>query len=139
MQRRHLTVATLHFSFLQRKIMALRLRASQNYIGVYFVSALNKWRAQSGKNTKVTIADCLTEIEAARAYNEFVRARDGFNGGFLLSRVNDVREKREPSQSDCLVTTRNLSSDSNSVNATLFVLESNCEQTDRAEETNQAA
>jgi hypothetical protein len=95
MQRSHFTLGTLHFSFLLRKSMALRVRASQNFIGVYYVPKLNKWRAQVGKNTKVTIADCLTEIQAARAYNDYVRRRDGFNGGFLLSSVNDLPEERE--------------------------------------------
>jgi AP2 domain len=74
--------------------MALRLRTSQNYIGVYFVQKLSKWRAQSGTNTKRVIGDFPTEVEAAQAYNRFVKARDEFNGGFLLSRVNDLREEQ---------------------------------------------
>ena len=119
--------------------MALKLRSSKRYIGTYYAPSLSKWRAIYGKNTKKILGDFETELEAAKRYNEYVRERDGFNGGFLLSRVNDLPEEHEPPQSDCLVTSPNLSSDSKSVNATLFVLESSCEQTDRAEETNQTA
>jgi len=75
--------------------MALRLRSSQRYIGTYYVPKLKIWRAIFGKNTKRLIGDFPTEIEAARAYNNFVRERDGFNGGFPLSRVNDLPEEQE--------------------------------------------
>jgi hypothetical protein len=75
--------------------MALRLRSSTRYIGVYFAPSLNKWRAIFGKNTKKLIAECSTELECAKLYNEYVRERDRFNGGFLLSRVNDLPEERE--------------------------------------------
>jgi hypothetical protein len=77
--------------------VALRHRASQNYIGVYFVpkAKLNRWRAQWGKNTKKLLGDFPTEIEAAAAYNRFVKRRDEFNAGFLLSRVNDLPEEQE--------------------------------------------
>jgi hypothetical protein len=74
--------------------MALKLRSSKLYIGVYFAPSLNKWRAIFGKNTKKIIADCNTELESARAYNRFVKERDGFNGGFLLSRVNVLPEEQ---------------------------------------------
>jgi hypothetical protein len=70
--------------------MALKLRCSKRYIGVYFAPSLNKWRAIYGKNTKKILGDFPTEIEAAKRYNEYVRERDGFNAGFLLSRVNDL-------------------------------------------------
>jgi hypothetical protein len=73
--------------------MALKLRCSKRYIGVYFAPSLNKWRAIFGKNTKKIIADCETELECAAAYNRFVKERDGFNGGFLLSRMNDLPEE----------------------------------------------
>jgi hypothetical protein len=79
----------------KKEIMALKLRCSKQFIGVYFAPSLNKWRAMHGKNTKNILGDCPTEIEAGRAYNDYVRARDGFNGGFLLSRVNDLPEERE--------------------------------------------
>jgi hypothetical protein len=95
MLRSHLTVGTQHFSFLKRKIMVLRLRASRNFIGTYYAPTLNRWRALHGKNTKTIIGDFPTEIEAAAAYNRFVRERDGKNGGFILSRVNDLPEERE--------------------------------------------
>jgi hypothetical protein len=74
--------------------MALRLRSSKRYIGVYFAPSLNKWRAIFGKNTKTVLGDFTTEIEAAKRYNEYVRERDGFNAGFLLSRVNDLPEEQ---------------------------------------------
>jgi hypothetical protein len=93
MQRCHLTVATLHFSFPQRTFMALKLRCSTQYIGVYYAPSLHKWRALHGKNSKVVIGDFHTELEAARGYNDHVKRRDGFNGGFLLSRVNDIQEE----------------------------------------------
>jgi hypothetical protein len=75
--------------------MALKLRCSKRYIGVYFAPSLNKWRAIFGKNTKKIIADCDSELGCAAAYNRFVKERDGFNGGFLLSRVNDLPEEQE--------------------------------------------
>ena len=78
--------------------MALKLHSSKLYIGVYYAPSLptlRKWRAIFGKNTKRVIGDFPTEIEAARAYNSFVRERDGLNGGFLLSRVNDLPDKLE--------------------------------------------
>jgi hypothetical protein len=75
--------------------MALRLRASRNYIGTYYAPTLDRWRALHGKNTKTIIGDFPTEIEAARAYNDYVKRRDGFNGGFGLSRINCV----EPEES----------------------------------------
>jgi hypothetical protein len=93
MQRCHLTVATLHFSF-QKEYMALKLRASRNYIGTYYAPTLNRWRALHGKNTKTIIGDFPTEIEAARAYNAYVVSRDGWNAGFLLSRVNVLPEEQ---------------------------------------------
>jgi len=74
--------------------MALRLRLSTRYINVYYAPTLNKWRAQFGKNSKTIIGDFPTEIEAAAAYNRFVKERDGFNAGFLLSRVNDLPEEQ---------------------------------------------
>lgn len=73
--------------------MALRLRCSEQYIGVYYAPSLRKWRTQIGKDTKRVIGDFPTELEAAAAYNRFVKERDGFNGGFLLSRVNDLPEE----------------------------------------------
>jgi len=75
--------------------MTLKLRLSTQYINVYYAPSLRKWRAQFGKNTKVIIGDFATEIEAARAYNDYVKRRDGFNGGFLLSRVNDLPDEQE--------------------------------------------
>jgi hypothetical protein len=74
--------------------MALKLRSSKEYIGVFFAPTLNRWRALHGKNTKQLIGEFSTEIEAAKSYNQFVRARDGFNGGFLLSRVNILPEEQ---------------------------------------------
>jgi hypothetical protein len=74
--------------------MALKLRSSKRYIGVYFAPSLKKWRAVLGKNTKRLIGDFSTELEAAGAYNNYVRARDGFNAGFLLSRVNVLPEEQ---------------------------------------------
>jgi hypothetical protein len=94
MMRRHLTVATHHFLFPKRKFMALKLRSSQRYIGTYYIPKLKIWRAIHGKNTKTIIADCQTELECAKRYNDYVRERDGFNGGFLLSRVNDLPEEQ---------------------------------------------
>jgi hypothetical protein len=101
MQRRHLTVATLHFSFPQRIFMALNLRSSKQYIGVYYAPSLKKWRAIFGKNTKTVIADCQTELECAQRYNDYVKNRDGLNGGFLLSRVNDLPEERVCADVEC--------------------------------------
>jgi hypothetical protein len=74
--------------------MALKLRCSKLYIGVFYAPSLNKWRAIFGKNTKTIIADCQTELECAKRYNDYVKERDGFNGGFLLSRVNDLPEEQ---------------------------------------------
>ena len=75
--------------------MALKLRASQKFIGTYYIPKLKIWRAIHGKNTKKILGDFPTEPEAAAAYNRFVRQRDGHNGGFFLSRVNDLPEERE--------------------------------------------
>jgi hypothetical protein len=74
--------------------MALKLRSSKLYIGTYYAPSLKQWRAIFGKNTKRLIGEFSTELDAARAYNNFVRVRDGLNGGFLLSRVNDLPEER---------------------------------------------
>jgi hypothetical protein len=76
--------------------MALKLRCSTQYIGTYYAPSLKKWRAIFGKNTKKLLGDFPTEIEAAKRYNEYVRERDGFNGGFLLSRVNVLPEEHIP-------------------------------------------
>ena len=80
--------------------MPLKLRSSKQYIGVYYAPSLKKWRAIFGKNTKTVIAECQTELECAKLYNEHVENRDGFNGGFLLSRVNDVLEEAEQVSGD---------------------------------------
>lgn len=74
--------------------MALKLCSSRRYIGTYYVPKLKIWRAIFGKNTKQILGDFSTELDAAKAYNRFVKERDGFNGGFLLSRVNDLPEER---------------------------------------------
>lgn len=75
--------------------MALKLRSSKRYIGTYYVPKLKIWRAIFGKNTKKVLGDFETELEAAKRYNEYVRERDGKNGGFLLSRVNDLPEEQQ--------------------------------------------
>ena len=81
--------------------MALRLCSSKRYIGTYYAPSLNKWRAIFGKNTKKVLGDFETELEAAKRYNEYVRERDGMNGGFLLSRVNDLPEEQVCADARC--------------------------------------
>jgi hypothetical protein len=70
-----------------------RVRSSKKFIGVYYSPLLNKWLACKGKNSKVTVATCETEYAAAVAFNDYTRAQHGHNGGFLLSRINDIPEE----------------------------------------------
>jgi hypothetical protein len=70
--------------------MNQRFRRSKTYIGVAFDPAIKQWFAYTGKSSKRILASCGTELDAAKAYNAFMTARDGFNAGFLLTRINDL-------------------------------------------------
>jgi hypothetical protein len=75
--------------------MNKRVRASKEYIGVAFDPVIKQWLAYRGQNTKVVLARCGSEIEAAQEFNRLALDEAETNGGFILRRLNIIPEQNQ--------------------------------------------